>query len=111
MVGDSDEGLRPEFEGAAGWPVVLSRSAAERLRGVEGSPLDTALTDMKLRRVTVKDPGVVVNINTPETYERLFGSPPRLAPPPKRRVKRTGPVTTTVGDIASSASMAAASEE
>jgi molybdenum cofactor cytidylyltransferase len=31
---------------------------------------------------------VVVNINTPETYERLFGTAPKLAPPPKRRAKK-----------------------
>lgn len=90
-MGDSEEGLRPEFEGAPGFPVVLSRAAAERLMGSDAAQLDAALQAMKLRRVSVKDPGVVVNINTPETYERLFGMPPRLAPPPKRRVKKAVP--------------------
>ncbi len=88
---DSEEGLRPEFEGAPGFPVVLSRTAAERLMGLDVAQLDAALQGMKLRRVSVKDPGVVVNINTPETYERLFGMPPRLAPPPKRRAKKAAP--------------------
>lgn len=87
-MGDSDEGLRPEFEGAPGYPVVLSRAAAERLLESGETLLDAALLGMKLRRVPVKDPGVLVNINTPETYERLFGTPPRLAPPPKRRPKK-----------------------
>jgi molybdenum cofactor cytidylyltransferase len=89
-VGESDEGLRPEFEGAPGFPVVLSRAAAERLVAGSATQLDAALQGLKLRRVSVKDPGVVVNINTPETYERLFGVPPKLAPPPKRRVKKSG---------------------
>jgi molybdenum cofactor cytidylyltransferase len=88
-MGDSDEGLRPEFEAAQGFPVLLSRAAAERLMGSDVAQLDAALQAVKLRRVLVKDPGVVVNINTPETYERLFGTPPKLAPPPKRRVKKT----------------------
>jgi molybdenum cofactor cytidylyltransferase len=87
-MGDSDECLRPEFEGAPGYPVVLSRAAVERLVGSTVAQLDAALQGMRLRRVPVKDPGVVVNINTPETYERLFGMPPRLAPPPKRRGKK-----------------------
>ncbi|MFL5345671.1 MAG: NTP transferase domain-containing protein [Hyalangium sp.] len=87
-MGDSEEGLRPEFEAAPGFPVVLSRAAAEQLMGSDEAQLDAALQAMKLRRVSVKDPGVVVNINTPETYERLFGTPPRLAPPPKRRMKK-----------------------
>ncbi len=87
-MGDSEEGLRPEFEGAPGYPLVLSRAAAERLVSGNATGLDAALQGLKLRRVAVKDPGVVVNINTPETYERLFGTPPRLAPPPKRRGKK-----------------------
>ena len=90
-VGESDEALRPEFEAAPGYPLVLSRAAAERLLSSGGATqLDVALQGLKLRRVPVKDPGVVVNINTPETYERLFGTAPKLAPPPKRRVKKAG---------------------
>jgi molybdenum cofactor cytidylyltransferase len=92
-MGDTDEGLRPEFEGAPGYPVVLSRPVAERLLETGATLLDAALQGMKLRRVAVKDPGVLVNINTPETYERLFGTPPRLAPPPKRRGKKGAPST------------------
>ncbi|MDC0712619.1 NTP transferase domain-containing protein [Stigmatella sp. ncwal1] len=84
--GEAEEGLRPEFEGAPGYPLVFSRAAAERLVASSASQLEGALAEVKMRRVLVKDPGVVVNINTPETYERLFGTPPKLAPPPKRRV-------------------------
>ncbi len=96
-LGDSTEGLRPEFEGAPGYPIILSRAAAERLRDKEPSEtqLEAALRGLQLRRIPVKDPGVVVNINTPETYERLFGSAPRLAPPPKRRGKKAESTTAT----------------
>jgi molybdenum cofactor cytidylyltransferase len=88
-MGESDEGLRPEFEGVPGFPVVLSREVAERLMDSSAMQLDAALQSVKLRKVAVKDPGVLVNINTPETYERLFGMQPKLAPPPKRRGKKT----------------------
>jgi molybdenum cofactor cytidylyltransferase len=88
-LGDSVEGLRPEFEGAPGYPLLLSRASAERLRETTGEvQLEGAVRGLQLRRIPVKDPGVIVNINTPETYERLFGSAPKLAPPPKRRGKK-----------------------
>ncbi|WP_225411565.1 nucleotidyltransferase family protein [Stigmatella hybrida] len=87
--GETEDGLRPEFEGAPGYPLVFSRAAAEQLVASTAAQLEGALAEVKLRRVPVKDPGVVVNINTPDTYERLFGTPPKLAPPPKRRVKRS----------------------
>jgi len=87
-LGESLEGLRPEFDGAPGYPLILSRAAAERLRETDTgeTQLEGAVRGLNLRRISVKDPGVIVNINTPETYERLFGSAPKLAPPPKRRI-------------------------
>ena len=110
-MGDSVEGLRPEFEGAPGFPIVLSRSAAERLREKDGgaTTLEAVLRGMELRRIPVKDPGVVVNINTPETYERLFGSAPKLAPPPKRRGKKSE-TTTSASSVSAPMEMEAASE-
>ncbi|HEX8819468.1 MAG TPA: nucleotidyltransferase family protein [Archangium sp.] len=108
-MGDSLEGLRPEFEGAPGFPIVLSRASAERLRDKDGGEtmLEGAIRGLQLRRIPVKDPGVVVNINTPETYERLFGSAPKLAPPPKRRGKKSEGTTSASMDAAP---MEAASE-
>ncbi|MCP3169014.1 nucleotidyltransferase family protein [Myxococcus qinghaiensis] len=116
LMGEAEEALRPEFEGAPGWPVLLSRAAAERLRAESGEQLEAVLKNMKVRRVPLKDPGVVVNINTRETYERLFESEPKLAPPPKRRGtgKRPSSGLTTVADIGGgggSAPMAASPDE
>ncbi|XXF77700.1 NTP transferase domain-containing protein [Myxococcaceae bacterium GXIMD 01537] len=109
-LGDSGESLRPEFEGAPGHPLVLSRAAAERLRDASETQLEAALQMLKPRRVAVKDPGVVVNINTPETYERLFGMAPRLAPPPRRRGGgKKG--AATGADVGVAPSMMAAPEE
>ena len=90
LMGESVEGLRPEFDNAPGWPLVLSRATAERLRelGTGQEDFEGAVRGLQLRRIAVKDPGVIVNINSPETYERLFGSAPKLAPPPKRRGKK-----------------------
>ena len=81
-------GLRPEFEGAPGIPLILSRQGAQQLLSAQGATLEPALQALALKRVTVKDPGVVVNINSPDIYERLFGSAPKLAPPPKRRARK-----------------------
>ena len=110
-MGDSLEGLRPEFEGAPGFPIVLSRASAERLRDKDGGEtmLEGAIRGLQLRRIPVKDPGVVVNINTPETYERLFGSAPKLAPPPKRRGKKSESTTASSGSM-DTVPMEAASE-
>lgn len=98
-MGDSVEIIRPEFESAPGFPIILSRAAAERIRDRDSgeTTLEGAIKAMQVRRIPVKDPGVVVNINTPETYERLFGSAPKLAPPPKRRGKKEGTAGTSAG--------------
>ncbi|WP_257451268.1 nucleotidyltransferase family protein [Archangium lipolyticum] len=109
-LGDSVEGLRPEYEGASGYPIVLSRAAAERLRDSGETQLEGALRGVQLRRIPVKDPGVVVNINTPETYERLFGSAPKLAPPPKRRGKKSESSAGASAGSGASAPMEASSE-
>ncbi|HEX5749859.1 MAG TPA: NTP transferase domain-containing protein [Archangium sp.] len=102
-MGDSVEAIRPEFEGASGFPIILSRGAAERLRDRDSTEtqLEVAVRGLQVRRIPVKDPGVVVNINTPETYERLFGSAPKLAPPPKRRGKKSESTGTPVSTGAS----------
>ncbi len=107
-MGESTEGLRPEFEGGLGYPLVLSGATARRLLEVQDTQLESAVKDLPLRRIAVKDPGVIVNINTPEIDERLFSGPPKLAPPPKRRggSKRTGAQETPA-----SSSYAAASDE
>jgi molybdenum cofactor cytidylyltransferase len=85
---ETGTGVRPEFEGAPGSPLVLTRGGAEGLLEASDERLDAALDRLELRRIAVKDPGVVVNIHTKEIYERLFGTAPKLAPPPKRRGKR-----------------------
>jgi molybdenum cofactor cytidylyltransferase len=88
-VGDS-AGLRPEFESAAGFPVVLARPTAERLLKADGGgTFEDVLKELQLTRVAVKDPGVVVNIAAPDVYERLFGGPPHPAPPPKKRARKS----------------------
>ena len=111
-MGDSVEAIRPEFEGASGFPIILSRGAAERLRDRDSgeTQLEGAVRGLQVRRIPVKDPGVVVNINTPETYERLFGSAPKLAPPPKRRGKKAESTTGTSASSGASAPMEASSD-
>lgn len=109
-VGESGTVLRPEFEGAPGWPLILTADMARKLRDAEGDDLEAAVRTLSPRRLPVKDPGVVVNINNPDVYERLFGMAPKLAPPPKRRVKRAN-ATNGSGPEISPPSYAASSEE
>lgn len=83
-------GIVPEFEGVPGLPLVLTRAGAQKLLKLNGiATLQAAAAALGLTRVGVKDPGVLVNINTPEVYQRLFGSEPKLAPPPKKRGKKS----------------------
>ncbi|HZA15215.1 MAG TPA: NTP transferase domain-containing protein [Myxococcaceae bacterium] len=83
---EGGDGVVPDFEGAPGQPVVLTRAAAEKLLQLDGEPQVNAIPRrLQLRRVPTRDPGVLVNIDTPDAYERLLGSKPHLAPLPKRR--------------------------
>jgi molybdenum cofactor cytidylyltransferase len=95
---DGGDGVVPDFEGASGQPVVLTRAAAEKLLQLEGEPQVSAIPRrLQLRRITTRDPGVLVNLDTPEAYERLLGSKPHLAPLPKRRGSKKG-METDAGD-------------
>ncbi|WP_223641380.1 NTP transferase domain-containing protein [Corallococcus sp. EGB] len=110
-VGESGTVLRPEFEGAPGWPLILTADMARKLHDAEGDKLEEAVRALSPRQLAVKDPGVVVNINTPEVYERLFGGPPKLAPPPKRRMKRANAANGAGAESAPASYAAAPSEE
>lgn len=81
---DGVDAIVPEFEGATGHPVILSRAAAEKLAQADAPSLEAALQAVEVRRIATKDPGVVVNVNTPEVYERIFSQPPKLADPPRK---------------------------
>ncbi|MFL5318180.1 MAG: NTP transferase domain-containing protein [Myxococcaceae bacterium] len=88
----TSDGAVPEFESATGHPLVLSANAAKKVVGMKNVPhLEAAQKELKIERVKVRDPGVVVNFNAPEIYERLLGSAPHLAPPRKKggRQKQT----------------------
>lgn len=88
---DGVDGVVPDFEGAVGQPVILKREAAERILQMDGGELKLpdVLKALNLRHVSTKDPGVLVNIDTPEMYERLLGKKPQPAPLPKKRGKKS----------------------
>jgi len=88
---DGGDGAVPEFEGATGHPLLLTREAVEKIRDMGDVPhLEAAMSRLQIRRVLTKDPGVMVNLNTPDVYERILGAPPHLAPAKKRRGKAVG---------------------
>lgn len=79
------DGCIPEFEGAAGHPLVLSMNAAKAVLAMKDVPhLEAAQGKLQIERVKVRDPGVVVNFNSADIYQRLLGSEPHLAPPRKK---------------------------
>jgi len=85
---DGAEAVLPEFEGATGRPVVLSRAAAEKVLRMDPSgSLESVLPKLSVKRMPTKDPGVMVNINSSDVYQRIFGQEPKAAPPPKKRGK------------------------
>jgi molybdenum cofactor cytidylyltransferase len=91
-LGTQVDGVVPEFESAAGHPLCLSRSAAEKILGMaDVQTLEAAQKKLNILRVRTKDPAVMVDLNTPETYTRVLGVEPRLAPPPKRRSRKAEP--------------------
>jgi molybdenum cofactor cytidylyltransferase len=85
---DDTDGVLPEFEGAPGHPLVLSEAAAKRVMESSAPHLEAAQKELRIGRLKVKDPAVLVDLNTPEAYERVIGAAPKLAEPPKPRAKR-----------------------
>ena len=73
QVGTSDYAV-PEFEGRPGHPVLLSKKMVDALSAQEN--YDVNFRDfLKLYRgktVPANDPGIMVNINTPEDYSKHF---------------------------------------
>jgi molybdenum cofactor cytidylyltransferase len=73
------EAIAPQYRGAPGHPLVLSAEGARKIAEQKSAPhLEAALRFVKLRQISVEDPGVAMNLNTPEDYQRVFGHPPRL---------------------------------
>ncbi len=75
----------PEYGGRGGHPVVLKPPTLRRIAGLEpAAPLSRLLPELgvQVRRVPVDDPGVVINLNTPEEYwtARRAGLPRDLPP-------------------------------
>jgi molybdenum cofactor cytidylyltransferase len=83
------DGVVPDFEGAAGQPLILTRQGAEKVLLMDGdSSLAGLVPRLELRRITTRDPGILVTLDTPEMYERILGSKPHAAPMPKRRTRK-----------------------
>lgn len=77
---DGHDGVVATYRGRPGHPLGLSRAAGEKVLGMAGLPhLEAALERLDIRPVPVEDPGVCLNFNLPEEYERHFGHPPRRA--------------------------------
>ncbi|MBM4379080.1 MAG: hypothetical protein FJ086_07200 [Deltaproteobacteria bacterium] len=83
-------GAVPEFAGALGRPVLLSRAGAEAILSDGVTGLEQALAGLQRERVKVRDPGVVLAFREPALFERILGAPPHAAPPRKKGGRRKG---------------------
>ena len=64
----------PCYRGRPGHPVLLPASLRTRLLDTDDLPLRDLLAPLETRTLHVEDPGVVLNINTPDDYARLTRS-------------------------------------
>jgi molybdenum cofactor cytidylyltransferase len=64
----------PYFEGQPGHPVVLPQSLRPRLLAPDDASLREILAVAHTEPISVTDPGVLVNINSPEDFDRLARS-------------------------------------
>ncbi len=73
QVGTSDYAV-PEFEGRPGHPVLLSNKMVDALSALENYYFNFRdfLKLYKGKTVPANDPGIMVNINTPEDYSKYF---------------------------------------
>lgn len=71
--------VRPRYHGRYGHPVVFSRSVFDELRRADpgaGAKAVLRAHEPAIVNVDVDDPGVVADVDTPDSYRELFGRDP-----------------------------------
>jgi len=71
--------VRPRCQGRHGHPVIFSRAVFGELRGADpaaGAKTVLRAHEQAIVNVDVDDPGVLGDVDTPETYRALFGRDP-----------------------------------
>ncbi len=71
------DGAVPVHRGRPGHPLALTRKAAERVLAGDAPHLEAAQRGLDVVRVHVDDAGAIDDVDTPEAYEKTFGSPPK----------------------------------
>ena len=71
---DPDAYVSPVFDGKGGHPVLLNRKNINFIRNYQenSANLKEVLNTMDRKKIEMKDDRILININTPEEYERLF---------------------------------------
>ena len=71
FVGDC---IIPTYENKGGHPILISKNIINNLIALEidDLPLDNYLKSFKSKRIEIKDENILLNINTPEQYEKIF---------------------------------------
>jgi molybdenum cofactor cytidylyltransferase len=69
---------QPSHEGHAGHPVLLPRSAFEQLKNADAQTLKSFLKQnvVVIVKCPVTDPGLALDLDTPEDYKRITSKPP-----------------------------------
>jgi molybdenum cofactor cytidylyltransferase len=72
-IGDSDFAV-PIYERQSGHPILLSAEVVTEIIQTEenNSNLRSILSSFRKREIEVNDPGILININTPEDYLKNF---------------------------------------
>lgn len=69
----------PVFRRQSGHPLLLTSAAARQVLRGRAPHLEAALAQLRVAKVPVRSRAVTENLNTPSSYRRAFGRPPRLA--------------------------------
>ncbi len=66
------------MQGHAGHPVLLPQSAFEQLENTDAQTLKTFLkqNDASIAKCPVTDPGLALDLDTPEDYKRITSKTP-----------------------------------
>jgi len=73
--GNADTIVRPRYEGRGGHPVLLGKSWIDRVFNLpDSSNMREALNanSTSVKELSVSDPGICTNIDTPEDYQKLL---------------------------------------
>jgi molybdenum cofactor cytidylyltransferase len=73
---NDDHAIVPVCEGRRGHPILINKKIADRISALKNFDLTlkTIINESGITEVPVNDLGILLNLNTPEEYQKLFTS-------------------------------------